>query len=87
MYGVVSPDMLPMSGMLYAFVTRTKFPKSRLVTPAFIVSTSLAFRKSLKVSAVFSISYPRTKALPGVHATPSRSSLAVKPSSVDAPFV
>ena len=39
-----------MSGMLYAFVTRTKFPKSRFVTPALMVSTSLAFRKSLRLT-------------------------------------
>ena len=58
LYGVVSPDISPMSGVLYAFVTRTKFPKSRFVTPALIVVTSLAFCISLNVIAVFSISYP-----------------------------
>ena len=87
MYGVVSPDTSPISGVPNTFVILVKFPKSRFVTPALMVSTSLAFCKSLNVIAVFSISYPRTNALPGVHATTSLSSDAVPPSSVVAPFV
>ena len=81
LYGVVSPDTSPISGVPYKLVILVKFPKSKLVTP-FMVSTSLAFCKSLNVIAVFSISYPRTNALPGVHAMTSLSSDAVPPSSV-----
>ena len=76
-----------MSGVPNAFVTLTKLPISKFTTPAFVVSKSLAFLKSLKVTPIFSISYPRTYALPGVHAIASKSSPAVAPSSVDAPLL
>ena len=56
LYGVVSPDTSPISGVPYTLVILVKLPISKLVTPAFIVSKSLAFFKSLNVNAVFSIS-------------------------------
>ena len=43
LYGVVSPDTSPMSGVLYTFVILVKLPISKFVTPALIVSKSLAF--------------------------------------------
>ena len=47
LYGVVSPDIFAISGCPNTFVTLTKLPISRLETPAFIVSKSLDFLRSL----------------------------------------
>ena len=76
-----------MSGVPYKFVIRTKLPNSKLVTPALIVVTSLAFFKSLNVVPNFSNSYPLTYALPEEQDSASKSSDAVPPSSVSLPLV
>jgi len=73
LYGVVSPLTLPMSGVPYKFVIRTKLPNSKLVTPALIVVKSLAFFKSLNVVPNFSNSYPLTYALPAEQDSASKS--------------
>ena len=64
-----------------------KFPTSKVETPAFTVSKSLALVISLIVGAIFSISKPPTYALPGLTCRANKLELAVFPSSVDAPAV
>ena len=64
-----------------------KFPISKVETPAFTVSKSLALLISLIVGAIFSISKPLTYALPGLTCNANKLELAVLPSSVVLPLV
>ena len=64
-----------------------KFPTSKVETPAFTVSKSLALLISLIVGEIFSISKPLTYALPGLTCNANKLELAVLPSSVVLPLV
>ena len=62
-------------------------PKLKVEIPALTVSKSLDLLTSLNVGAIFSISYPRIYALPGLTCSSNKLELAVLPSSVVAPAV
>ena len=64
-----------------------KFPISKVETPAFTVSKSLALVISFIVGAIFSNSKPPTYALPGLTCNANKLELAVLPSSVVPPAV
>ena len=82
---MLSPLINVMSGVPYRFVIFAKLPTSKVDTPALTVLKSLALLISLIVGAIFSISNPLIYALPGLTCKASKESLAVLPSSVDAP--
>ena len=60
LYGVVSPEISPISGEPYTFVMFTKLPTLNVDTPALTVLKALALWNVILVGAIFSTSYPLT---------------------------
>ena len=84
LYGsAISPAICgEISGAPCTESTSTKLPTSTGVTEPLKFSKVLGLGKSIYFGAIFSISYPRTYALPGDTCIDNKSSVASPPSSV-----